>query len=557
MAEWSTPHTFVNEVDDGLGHRIPIAGADPYLLWGIVNEGRGLQVIPSTGGAEEPPAGLETCTPDRFAKPANYLQVLIEVTTGLADHADEDARRIESLEDHLDVSRGGLRLRGVFTRNEKSGRKRLVKPCRFVTGLVADWWLFCFLERIPSGCVRWEIGHARSAVKIGEHTSVPEPAGGGWSKDDKLLDGNVMVIIDYGCPFAHPQFRSPKGSRVRYVWFQGQDAVSAGAPLSPVRYFGSKRSLFPYGRELRGSDIDQLIASHTGVEGCDESACYESIGYELMREASTHGGHVMSIACGSPNPLAKEIGEEWLFGSGAGHFATSSVPGDDEAAEAEIIFIELPRAAVGDSSGGSMNVHLVDALHYVLARTKPSARITVNCSMGTHAGPHDGSSMLEQAIDDVSNRRYPAQFSMVVPVGNAFNSACHAFREVSPDVRMDVSVDIPADKSTPTLIELWYPRSLNALPVAVSDLGVELVAPDGSHLRAPAGHQVTTWSLSQQPGGGCCRGGTGWLCNRYFAPCTLGHRADRRASGGAIVVDRSLRLLAVIGGFNPCSRCAS
>jgi hypothetical protein len=406
---------------------------------------------------------------------------LIQVTEGVTSSTEADKQRVDAFEKHLKRCRGGLRPRGAYL--SRGSRHKLAKDCRFVTAIVADWWFPCFLKDVPNISLRWELGHARFVGDIEfSDESFEQKA---RVERDALLDGDVMVVIDYGCPFAHRLFRSHDSSRVRYVWFQGSDAVSAEKVSGRVKRYGTRQSLFPYGYELRGSEIDALITKHKG----DEKACYEAIGYDLMCEASTHGGHVMSIACGSPNPLSRKEGEDWLYGVSVPSEAPSEPRELDSAGRASIIFVELPRSSVADSSGGSMNVHLVDALHYVLDRTAPTARITVNCSMGTHGGPHDGSSLLEQAIDDALSRRDPFHYSLVVPIGNSYNNDCHAFWNVKSDSPLQVTLDIPADKPTDTIVEVWYPSSVEA-----NALTLTLVSPNGRKLVAASGNAVTTWS---------------------------------------------------------------
>ena len=482
----------------------PLEAADPYFVWATVNAGRRVVAVrPSSEPGAKAPAVtarqfVVDCKPSDFLLPNAYLQVMIQIATGLVGDEAEDARRRQAFEEHVKTSRDGLRVRGVFKLAVGDSPPRpLREGVRFVTGIVADWWLECFLRRIGNECVRWEMGQARSPIQVGKPSEPQKPVSSdqdvgslkGWSPEDPLLTGDVMVIIDHGCPFAHPAFRNAdaKKSRLRYVWFQGSQAVSHSLP-EPL-FHQSRIRMFPYGKELRGSEIDKLIAQHT------EAGCYETLGYEQMREASSHGGHVMSIACGGPNPLARRAGEDWLTGQGSG--PQSMAEENDKASSADIIFIELPRHSVGDTSGGAMNVHLIDALHYVLARTSETAHITVNCSFGSHGGPHDNSSLLEAALDDVLRRRPKGCFNLVVPIGNAFNSACHAYAAVTPEHPLQAAIDIPADKTTDTFIEVWWPRSVGeadqAEAVAFTDFSIELTSPTGQVLKPNPGNAVTTW----------------------------------------------------------------
>jgi hypothetical protein len=475
---------FHKNVTDSASNSVRIERGDPYFMWALLNDGERVSSIngtPRSGSATEP-QGLDQCKPTGFVPPHSYLQVVIEVAEGTGSSVGKDKKRIGAFEEHLRRCRGGLRPRGAYL--SQTDPHKLAQGCRFVTAIVADWWLPCFLKDIAKMSVRWEIGHARYVGKR-DFTDDANTEQKKWHNDDVLLDGDVMVVIDYGCPFAHRLFRTNGSTRIRYVWFQGAEAISTAEAGSRVMRHGTPNTLFPYGHELRGSEIDSLIAKYKG----NEDACYEAIGYDLMREASTHGGHVMSIACGAPNPLSRKDGEDWLYGVSASSPSRLGPEERDSAGQASIIFVELPRASVADSSGGSMNVHLVDALQYVLERTAPTATITVNCSMGTHGGPHNGSSILEQAIDHALSRRAPFKYSLVVPIGNSYNNDCHAFWNVRTGSSLQVTVDIPADKSTDTFIEIWYTNSAK-----VDDLELAVVAPNGQRLIAVSGNSVTLWS---------------------------------------------------------------
>jgi hypothetical protein len=430
------------------------ATTDPYLLWAELND---WQRVGRISPAPNNRAGNSAAGRGRGGGNIDsYWQVVVQLASS-GDTATL-SRNKAAIERHLAASRGGFRIRGAY----KKSHRMLLPDTYFVTGIVADRWRSDFLGRIDSECLRWEISHARTTQVEAQPNGARWPnSAGAHPSTDQRLNGNVMVVIDYGCPFAHTSFRETAGadSRVKFIWFQDIDAVDSG-PIDRVKSLERNVRLFPYGGELRGSDISSVLHRHTTNGVVDEAACYEAIGYDLMREASTHGGHVMSIACGWPNPLQRAPGESWLSGLHGSGFATASEslkPAVDPAGASSIIFIELPRSAVKDSSGGAMSAHLIDALQYVLHRVTQNARVTINCSFGTQGGPHDGTSMLESAMDAFLHQH--DNFSLVMPVGNAFNNACHARAQLSPKESsrsVTVKLDVPADKRTDTFIDCWY-----------------------------------------------------------------------------------------------------
>src|SRR5205085_6809950 len=104
----------------------------------------------------------------------------------------------------------------------------------------------------------------------------------------------------------------------------------------------------------------------------------------------------------------------------------------DAAGQAAIIFVQLPRSAVEDTSGGSLTGFVLDALHYIDERTTTRTAdneirklpVAINLSYGTFAGPHDGNSIIERAIDEFVERR--TECAVVVAAGNAFDKNIHA-----------------------------------------------------------------------------------------------------------------------------------
>ena len=338
-----------------------------------------------------------------------------------------------------------MRLRSIYLRG--AGEDKRLE--RYFTATIPTKRLDEFILASAKGgvCERYELGHP--LVQSREKRQSVEVTNKHGAKraemvppEDKLVTGKVIAVIDYGCPFAHEAFRTGDSTRVRYLWLQDTRAVvqNATQTLPRVRTLNGKRTSFPYGWELRPSLIDKIVAANTTRRGVDEDACYEMIGYDLMLQATTHGAHVLSIAAGKFNPLC----------------ADDKVLTEDEASTASIIFVQLPRRAVADASGGSMNCHVIDALRYILERTHKDAEVVVNMSFGTHAGPHDGTSILECAIDDLIGQRETGKFQVVIPAGNSFNAACHARLELAKDKSDELLWEIMPDDPTDSFLEIWY-----------------------------------------------------------------------------------------------------
>ena len=268
---------------------------------------------------------------------------------------------------------------------------------------------------------------------------------------------SVAAVIDDGCPFAHAAFRTRKGkrwqTRIAALWFQED------------REFG-----------FSGAQLDKFINRSTRLGVVDERACYTELRDDLRKRLTpsladawwqrmlgpaTHGAHVLDVFAGSPNPLA----ERYRVGSVGDH-----------AEQARIMFVQLPRGSIDDTSGSSMNVCVLEALVYLAARVKGRPTV-VNLSYGSLAGPHDGSSLLESAMDHFLEEH--SNFSIVLPAGNGYDYLTHASVVAGPDARWhDIPLRILPDDPTDTFIELWYEPKLTGDARAILDF--QLIAPDGS-----------------------------------------------------------------------------
>jgi hypothetical protein len=412
--------------------RIPLKDIDPYAIWVLMTGGKGLASW--DGSADTPPA---------------------------------DALVVLELEAKAAVrTRGGqIRVQNAYPLTAK-----------YVTAVAKKYsWVALLFEeyRKALGIQRFELG---MPVRYPTRTDlVPPPA--------PPVGGNVIGIVDYGCPFAHGHFKFENDvARVAYLWDQGRQAhVPSRERLEPssadwkavVMPTDEPGFAFEHGAELRGSDtsnknIQHLFERYKTPSGVvDEEACYEAIGYTLMRENATHGSHVMDVAAGWPNPLVVPVSDEQKR---------------DIAGAAQIIFVQFPRDAVGDTSGGSMNAHVLDALRFIELRTKPDAQVVVNVSYGTFAGPHDGTTLLEKAIDELICERL-GRFDVTLPAGNSFNAACHARLELTDSQPCPLLWEVMADDPTDSFMEVWYdePQSKE------SGIEISVCSPDGSAVVGPVG----------------------------------------------------------------------
>lgn len=264
------------------------------------------------------------------------------------------------------------------------------------------------------------------------------------------LKGQVVVaVIDGEIAYDHPTFRNPGSnseSRFKFFWDQNSNP---GAPLVVQGWrYGEERA---YLTKRSNGIVPTMLPSN-------------------VRAASTHGTHVASLLAGLEPPAYRMRHDERL---------SIGIPADrDHASELDILGVRLPGKTVADTSCASLAPHVIDALHYIVSRCEPAIKgnpgpeIVANLSFGRLTGPHDGSSMLERAIDDflVNCKK---RFSLVLPTGNSFTLQHHA---VLTDARTAQTLiwRIPPDNPVPVFIEIWAEQD--------AELSVQLTDPQGHDL---------------------------------------------------------------------------
>ncbi|MEM5495157.1 hypothetical protein [Hoeflea sp. AS16] len=281
---------------------------------------------------------------------------------------------------------------------------------------------------------------------------VNQPSGG--PKELSLSAPSViMAVIDDGIPFAHANFRASDGSgtRVDYCWSQGAPSRNDGSIL--------------FGREFSKQAIDRLVEDHKG----DEDAVYRQAGAlsqpgrppMSLSRMHAHGAHVLDTATG-----------RWTA---------------DSDTKVRIVAVELPSSAVWDTSGFGTDMFVLSAMHYIFDRADRIAEeygvaslpLVINFSFGTTGGPHDGSSAIEAAIQEMiaARRRMGAPTALVMPSGNIFLDRTHAvLTERHFDKKRSAKLTwlLPPGDRTSSFMEMWLPEGVDP-----SGFSFALTDPDG------------------------------------------------------------------------------
>ncbi|WP_246501582.1 S8 family serine peptidase [Mesorhizobium caraganae] len=245
--------------------------------------------------------------------------------------------------------------------------------------------------------------------------------------------GVVVGIVDFGCDFAHRNFRRPDGkTRLLAIWHQAGIAT----PDSP----------FGYGRVHSTAEIDAALASPDA---------YAALGYwpspDNAQQHGTHGTHVMDIAAGN--------------GAGSGQ------PG--VAPEADLIFVEAAISDIVWQGPGTINqafgdsVQLLEAVRYIFD-TAGERPCVVNLSLGTNGGPHDGTSLVEQGLDALMAEK--PNRAIVIAASNSQEDGIHTSGNVAGDADHDIVWEQSGHGGGE--FELWYAGGRR--------LEITLIAPDGT-----------------------------------------------------------------------------
>lgn len=263
----------------------------------------------------------------------------------------------------------------------------------------------------------------------------------------------VIAIIDDLCPLLHAAYRHADGrSRWAFVW--DQDVGVEPRQPGPWR----RPAGFGYGREITAAGIGRVIAEHTlAGGGLDEAAAYAALA-QPPRADPARSGRLAPPAGAWPAPRSSHGA---LCAALAAAPAPLGLPLHDAAAEADLVFVQLPSETVADTSGRGLAANVLDALRYVLDRVHPLAPLVVNLSYGAAAGPHDGSSVLETAIEQLQAER--AGFAVVLPAGNLYpdasglreDSRLHAALTLAPGERRELRWWLPAEAAADAYLELW------------------------------------------------------------------------------------------------------
>ncbi len=403
--------------------------ADPYLAWA---ETSGFAGFRSPQGQSANP---------------KWLPLLLELKAGVTVH-----------ELVLHSQRTWLQVPRVY--------QHLPPSLRFCTARARKG----FFDALQPGGVLHELVQAYElGLPVGHHSqglaqegcATPDTSHAPVSRPN-LAEGRVMVVIDDGLALGHCDFlRGENKTRVATYWRQdatlgphGRSAASVQPiPLDPLRA-GPTPSDLGYGHEMDRRWIQSAIDRHTHSSTVDEDALYQHLQMWAMQHNAHHGTHVSSLAAG-PCVYTQTIGTE--------DSPPDWSPSGDPASEASLVVVQLDWASVADSSGGAMNVSVLDALAFAMSRCANDAQVVINLSWGALAGPHNGSSLLERAVAHIVACAHPGA-QLIIPAGNAYQARTHANASIPPkgqrqgpdSATATLHWRVQPDDHSQSFLELWF-----------------------------------------------------------------------------------------------------
>ncbi len=249
--------------------------------------------------------------------------------------------------------------------------------------------------------------------------------------------GVIVALIDSGIDYTHPDFRQADGrTRILALWDQ-----TISPPSEVALENGENVILGPPKGYYRGVLYPQEII--------DEALRHESEQERLQIvpsvDYSGHGTSVMGIAAGNGRQ---------------GGLAYRGV-----AYESDLLVVKLGNP---DSESFPRTTELMQAINFVLEEgIRRNQPVAVNISFGNNYGSHDGTSLVETYIDDVSSA---GRSLIVIGTGNEGAAAGHTAGTVAMGEDRNVALSV-GEFQTGFSLQIWK----NFVDI----MDVEIISPSG------------------------------------------------------------------------------
>jgi len=229
---------------------------------------------------------------------------------------------------------------------------------------------------------------------------------GGYNLPMAYSGKNVVVgVIDFGFDYNHPAFYDTTGSayRIKRVW----KLNSTGAAPAP----------YGYGREI----IDSNAMRATATDNAEQ----------------THGTSTASIAAGS----------------GFGSRINNNILYRGMAYDADLVLVGVRRDSIGPQWRNGSFTDFIDGIDYIFKyASSVSKPAVVNISWGSQSGPHDGSTLFNQACDNLSG----AGKMVVMSAGNEGQTKLHLSKTfTTTDTAVSTFLKFTPTHYKRTWVDIW------------------------------------------------------------------------------------------------------
>lgn len=220
--------------------------------------------------------------------------------------------------------------------------------------------------------------------------------------------GVLIAVIDSGIDYFLEDFRNQNGSRILYLWDQGQESDFSKGWNAPEG--------FRVGVEFTKEQIDKAL------ETSDRSEAGKIV---PQQDFTGHGTGVAAIAASSNS-------DRLLQGVAPG---------------SELIIVKLKASEESDFPA---TTELMRAVTYAVRKALELNRpLVINLSFGNTYGSHDGSSLIERFLDNVSEI---GRTCICVGAGNEGSSSGHFSANAKEVEEIELAV---SERESTTNVQFW------------------------------------------------------------------------------------------------------
>ena len=240
--------------------------------------------------------------------------------------------------------------------------------------------------------------------------------------------GVLLAVIDSGIDYFLEDFKNQNGSRILYLWDQSQEADTENNWYPPEG--------FRIGVEYTKEQIDRALMTENRRD---------ALAIVPQQDLTGHGTGVAAIAASSnPELLLQGV-----------------------APECELLIVKLGKSRESDFPA---TTELMRAVTYVVRKSLEMNRpLVINLSFGNTYGSHDGSSLLERFLDNVSEI---GRTCICVGAGNEGSSSGHVTDNVKNTGEVELAI---AERENSTNVQFWKSYE--------DDFSIVLITPAGEEYR--------------------------------------------------------------------------